>query len=474
MKTELSGPLAASHRCAIEVRLPSADQVPWFDSLLGEHHYLGAGRPVGDYLRQIVEVEGRPVALLVWGPSCYSLKDRDRWISWSANQRIERLKLLVQNRRFLLLTGKGESPNLASQAMGAALRVLPEQWQERFGYRPLLAESFTDPEAYAGTCYKASNWEAVGLSAGYSRHRADFYIPNERPKKLWLRALCPDARQLLRAVELPERCRAGLCAAPSGTLPVKAQQADSLLEVFRRASDPRDDNTRYRIGPVLTLIALALLAGRREIIEIARFATSLTQAQRRRLNLPLKKGRRRFYQVPGYGVFYQVLTRMDPEAFAALLTDWLQRHAGSLPAALAMDGKMIRDHIGLLTLAQHEDGAPQAVAIYDQKENTPRCEQTAAAALLKSLPALDDKIITADPLHCQRAHARTIAEKGGDYLFQIKGNQPKLLQQAQGLDALPATPFLPTPRAATVAFKPGACTPSTSNPLPPTSPTRAL
>ena len=43
--------------------------------------------------------------------------------------------------------------------------MLPEQWQERFGYRPLLAESFTDPEAYAGTCYKASNWEPVGWSA---------------------------------------------------------------------------------------------------------------------------------------------------------------------------------------------------------------------------------------------------------------------------------------------------------------------
>jgi hypothetical protein len=60
--------------------------------------------------------------------------------------------------------------------MGAALRALPDHWREAFGYRPLLAESFTDPEAYAGTCYKASNWEPVGFSAGYSRHRADFHL----------------------------------------------------------------------------------------------------------------------------------------------------------------------------------------------------------------------------------------------------------------------------------------------------------
>lgn len=454
---------ARAQRCPLLVRVPSADQILWFDQLLADHHYLGAGRPVGDYLRQVVEIDGRPVALLVWGPACYALKDRDRWISWSATQRVERLKLIVQNRRFLLLTGKGEWPNLASQALGAALRVLPEQWQLAFGYRPLLAESFTDPEAHAGTGYKASNWEAVGFSAGYRRHRADFYLPNERPKKLWLRPLVAEARALLRAVQVPEECRAGLSAAPSGTLPVQAQQVDSLLEVLRQAPDPRDDNTRYRIGPVLTLLALALLAGRREIAEIARFATTLTPRQRRRLGLPIKKGTRRFYQVPGYGVFYQVLTRMDPEAFATVLNGWLQSRAGTLPAALALDGKMIRDHIGLLTLAQHDDGAPQAVAVYDQKENTPRCEQTAATALLEQLPPLDGKLITADPLHCQRTLGRTIVEKGGEYLFQIKGNQPKLLKKAQGLDGLHDTPFLPTARAATAACKPGTCTPSTSN-----------
>jgi hypothetical protein len=472
MQSGLVAPKEA--RCSIAVRVPLANEVQWFDGLLASHHYLGAGQPVGDYLRQVVERDGKAVALLVWGPACYALKDRDLWISWSANQRLERLKLIVQNRRFLVLAPKGESPNLASQAMGAALRALPELWWEHFGYRPLLAESFTDPEAYAGTCYKASNWEAVGHSAGYSRHRADFYIPNDRPKRLWLHSLRPDARQVLRSVAVPEDCRAGLVAAPSGTLPVKAEQLGSLLDVFRRAPDPRQANTRYRIGPVLTLIAMALLAGRREIAEIARFATTLTQRQRRRLGLPLKKGTRAFHEVPGYGVFYQVLTRMDPEAFAARLNEWLLRQAGTLPQALALDGKMIRDHIGLLTLAQHEDGAPQAVAIYDQKEGTPRCEQTAAAALLEKLPVLDGKIITADPLHCQRKTAACIVEKGGDYLLQVKGNQPNLLKQGQGMDALKDTLFLPNPNPGTGASKSVTCTPSPSNHSPPTFPSPEL
>ncbi len=455
--------MKASHSAILTVRVAAPAEAAAFDAQLTTHHYLGAGRPVGDYLRQIVERDGVPVALLVWGPSCYALKDRDRAIGWSAPQRVTRLKLIVQNRRFLVLAAKGQSPNLASQAMGAALRVLTDQWHEHFGYRPLLAESFTDPEAYAGTCYKASNWKPVGLSEGYSRHRADFYIANERPKKLWLRELCPQARAHLRAAQLPEEARAGQIAPPSGVLPVTQPQMKSLADVFRRAPDPRARNTHFRIGPVLTIIAMALLAGRRDIAEIVRFATTLTPAQRRHLGLPRKKGTRAFYKVPGYGVFYALLTRMDPEPFAARLSQWLRERTGSLPQALAMDGKMIRDHIGLLTLAQHEDGAPHVIAVYDQKEGTERCEQTAATGLIESLPDLNGKIVTADPLHCQRKTARVIVEKGGDYLLQIKGNQPKLFKQAQALEALAGTPFLPKPGAGTAASKSARFMPSPLN-----------
>jgi len=221
------------------------------------------------------------------------------------------------------------------------------------------------------------------------------------------------------------------------------------MQVFRKAPDPRASNTVYRTYGVLTVIAMALLAGRREIAEIARFATTLSQLQRRRLGFPRKQGTKAFWQVPSYSVFYQVLTRMDPEAFAEVLSGWLQSRAGSLPGALALDGKMIRDHIGLLTLAQHEDGAPVAVAVYDQKEGTERCELSAASALLEQLPALDGKMITADALHCQRNHAATILEKGGDYLLQIKANQENLLKKAQALDGLKSTPFLPKPEPGT-------------------------
>jgi len=61
----------------------------------------------------------------------------------------------------------------------------------------------------------------------------------------------------------------------------------------------------------LKLVALALLGGARDVAQVARFATRLTPKQRAALVLPIKKGTRRFYEVPSYSVFYQVLSRMD-------------------------------------------------------------------------------------------------------------------------------------------------------------------
>jgi len=78
-------------------------------------------------------------------------------------------------------------------------------------------------------------------------------------------------------------------------------------------------------------------------------------------------------------------------------------------------------------------------------------------------------MITADPLHCQRKLGRAIVEKGGDYLLQIKGNQPHLLKKAQGLDTLQDTPFLSTPKPDTGGSKHGSCTPSPLNRWKPTS-----
>lgn len=74
---------------------------------------------------------------------------------------------------------------------------------------------------------------------------------------------------------------------------------------------------------------------------------------------------------------------------------------------------MIRNQVGLQALADHEDGTPYTVAVIDQKVGTARSEQPSATQALLNGPALDEKLITADALHCQNT-ARAIVERGGD------------------------------------------------------------
>jgi hypothetical protein len=119
----------------------------------------------------------------------------------------------------------------------------------------------------------------------------------------------------------------------------------------------------------------------------------------------------------------------------------------------------------------HFDGT--RLCLWPEGKGTERCEQSAALALIRSLPALDGKIVTADPLHCQRKSAHAIVEKGGDYLSQIKGNQPGLLKQARALDALVGTPFLPRRRAVTAGSKSAPSMPSASSRWRPTFPSPA-
>ena len=58
---------------------------------------------------------------------------------------------------------------------GISLRSLQDEWENAHEYRPLVAESFLDPQQHTGTLYKVTNWTPLALTKGFARHRADFY-----------------------------------------------------------------------------------------------------------------------------------------------------------------------------------------------------------------------------------------------------------------------------------------------------------
>ena len=99
-----------------------------------------------------------------------------------------------------------------THGLTVAVQALPDAWQAAHGYPPLLAETFTDIEQFAGTCYQASGWVPCGLTKGFGRHRADFYQRHGRPKKLGLKPLHRHARLLLGALDLPAAYAPGVNA----------------------------------------------------------------------------------------------------------------------------------------------------------------------------------------------------------------------------------------------------------------------
>lgn len=414
--------------------------------LLGQEHYLG-DCPEGRMLLQVVEHGGQWVALLDWGPACWKLADREEYIGWTHQQRAERSGLIAQNRRFLVL-GAVRMPNLASRALALAVRALPAQWEALHGYRPLMLETFTDIELFEGTCYKAAGWKPIGLTKGFQRHRADYFLKHDRAKKYWLKSLNRNARRILTARDVPRAYEAGLNRnSPERDLALKKGRMQDLRTHFQQhLKDPRRNNRTYPASSLLVFITIALFAGRDTLTAIQRYGNLLTPQQRAWLDFPLKKGATG-RKVPSWRALHNFLTQIDPQNFAECLNKWLASNLGTLPRALAIDGKWIRDRALSLCLSDHETGAPAAIGfaaeLSKSDESKREGEQTVALELYKKTN-LDGATVTGDALNCNKAQAHAIIDAGGDYFLQLKDENRHAHKSA--LRKSLGSPLLPTPK----------------------------
>ena len=136
-----------------------------WNEYIARYHYLGYTPLSGSQLRYNVFAGEQLIALLSFGASAWKLAARDRVIGWQETQRLKNLQLVVNNARFLILPWI-QSKGLASKILSMIARQLPHDWHQRYGYRPVLLETFVESERHRGTCYKAANWLHVGQTAG--------------------------------------------------------------------------------------------------------------------------------------------------------------------------------------------------------------------------------------------------------------------------------------------------------------------
>lgn len=169
-----------------------------WNSFIERYHILGYKRPFGAHQRYFIWSAAEPrerLGCLLFSASAWALSERDNWIGWRKDDRSQRLHLVVNNTRFLIFPWV-KIKNLASHVLSLASKQVPIDFQQRYGYKPVLLETFVDIARYNGTCYRAANWLCLGQTAG--RGRMDRYTEYlSTPKLIFVYPLVRDFRQHL-------------------------------------------------------------------------------------------------------------------------------------------------------------------------------------------------------------------------------------------------------------------------------------
>jgi hypothetical protein len=200
-ETMLDVALAELGKVRLETVSTLADSRLW-NGLISHYHYQGYAPACGAQLRYLAHSEQGVLGAVGFSGAARQLRDRDRWIGWDPQQRRVNRHLIVNHSRFLILPWVRVA-NLASHLLSLASRRLPGDFQRRYGYAPVLLESFVEQERFDGTCYKAANWLCVGRTSG--RGRTDLRPWKQRReeapplpiKSIWLYPLTPKARRRL-------------------------------------------------------------------------------------------------------------------------------------------------------------------------------------------------------------------------------------------------------------------------------------
>jgi Domain of unknown function (DUF4338)/Transposase DNA-binding/Transposase Tn5 dimerisation domain len=201
----VSGRLAELGELTVELvegaRNKAAQQ---WKALIAAYHPLGYQPLCGRQIRYLVRsVRHGVVAALSFSAPAWRVDARDRWVGWSDAARRINLQKVVCNSRFLIPPAV-QVPHLASKVLALCTRRLGADWEQRYGERPVLLETFVDRERHRGISYRAANWQRVGATRGRGRNDARHTAARSR-KDVYLLPLCEDFRQLLTREPAPQK-----------------------------------------------------------------------------------------------------------------------------------------------------------------------------------------------------------------------------------------------------------------------------
>ena len=234
------------------------------------------------------------------------------------------------------------------------------------------------------------------------------------------------------------------------------RQLKALLECFRGQPEFRKRRgLRHSLASVLTIVLAARLAGRHTVTRMVRWARCLAQPQLRRMGARRNPRTGRF-EAPSLNTIRRVLAEIDIAQLERDVDAWLQDQGNAREPCepIGLDGKCLK---GSYDHDRQDDGTRAAKGpqhqltvvgidtgqVYAQQGYSGLFQDAEAqvARLVLERLGLPGRCVLADALHTQHQTAQLILELGGDYVFVVKGNQPKLLAvlQAYNWDALKGT-----------------------------------
>ncbi len=219
---------------------------------------------------------------------------------------------------------------------------------------------------------------------------------------------------------------------------------DEFAAVFEGLEDPRTGNAkRHELLEILMIALGTLLSGGTTCADMALFGRAKEDFLREFLTLR--------HGIPSHDPFSRVCRLLDPAPFRRCFLAFMRRFAKTGRGVVALDGKTLRRSFDRAAAASPlhlvSAWAVEQRLVLGQLAVDGKSNEITAVPRLLALLALKGTVVTADALNCQRASARQVVERGGDYVLTLKGNQGTLYDDVRLFLDDPATPLLPSTRS---------------------------
>lgn len=210
---------------------------------------------------------------------------------------------------------------------------------------------------------------------------------------------------------------------------MSAEIRERIASCFAELQDPRQPiNQTHLFLDLLVISICAIVCGADDWEAVADYAVAKEEWLASFLALPGGP--------PAHDTFWRVFRHLDAEQFQRCFLQWVSSTVElKTGQVIALDGKQLRrSHdrsagvapVHMLSAWASENQLVLGQLRVDEKTNE-------ITALPELLAALDVRgcIVTVDALGCQTEVAQTVLDRGGDYLFALKGNHPLLYTDSE-------------------------------------------